>query len=333
MQARYMHKIDCTGADVLNELKHLKRYLETYNTVVLAVVTETWGSAPRRPGSIMVVGKDGTFEGSVSGGCVEGSVISEAQALFEPSSARIRTKELEFSVATEEAWQVGLACGGTIKISLFKLGNDALEAIDGAIFSMENRHFGALSVKDDTIGFTKTLDTEIVAQLEVSGENLVLPVTVSPKLVVVGAVHIAQHLSVMAQECGMLVQIIDPRQAFTDSRTFGAAEVTNDWPDDYFANKPVDAGTAVITLTHDPKLDDAALIATLESNAFYFGCLGSKKTNASRLKRLQEHGFGAETLAKINGPIGLDIDTSNPAEIAVSILAEVIQTWRQRVEV
>jgi xanthine dehydrogenase accessory factor len=152
----------------------------------------------------------------------------------------------------------------------------------------------------------------------------------NPRLrcIIVGAVHIAQPLARMASIAGYLVTVVDPRTAFASDERFPDVALSTEWPDDALATLKLNRRTAVITLTHDPKLDDPALAAALRSDAFYIGALGSKKTHAARLKRLQALGFGEAELARIHGPVGLDIGAISPAEIAVAILAQVTQVLR-----
>lgn len=148
------------------------------------------------------------------------------------------------------------------------------------------------------------------------------------RLVVVGAVHIAQPLARMAAMAGYAVAVIDPRSAFASSERFPGVELSTEWPDEAMARLKPDRRTAIVTLTHDPKVDDPALVAALRSSAFYVGALGSKKTHAARLKRLADAGFKDTDFARIHGPVGLDIGAVSPAEIAVSILAQITATLR-----
>jgi xanthine dehydrogenase accessory factor len=160
--------------------------------------------------------------------------------------------------------------------------------------------------------------------LEIDGSNCFISVHNPPlDMVIVGAVHIAQLLVPMAALAGYGVRVIDPRTAFATAERFPGAALSHDWADDALAREPLGARSALIALTHDPKLDDPALSAALRSNCFYIGALGSKKTHAGRLARLKAHGFSDSELARIRGPIGLDIGARTPAEIAISILAEV----------
>jgi xanthine dehydrogenase accessory factor len=146
----------------------------------------------------------------------------------------------------------------------------------------------------------------------------------------VGAVHISQALAPMAQALGHKVLIVDPRGAFAAGPRFAGFEVDNRWPDEALADWKPDSASAVVTLTHDPKLDDVALAAALRSDAYYVAALGSRKTHASRLERLAAQGFGPEALARIHGPAGLDIGAANPGEIALSVAAQMTAAWRKR---
>lgn len=308
---------------MINIFPSLLTELAAGRPAALAVVTSTWGSAPRREGSLMLVREDGSFEGSVSGGCVEGTVIAEAQALLskgEPS------KKLEFAVSNGDAFAVGLACGGTIRISIFTLDGDAAPIVAATLAAIKRRESGVLafSYHDSPPSFGPAPSPK----LEQLDDTLSLPVVPRPRLEIIGAVHIAQALAPMATRCGFEVTVIDPRASFIEAREFEGAAIISDWPDEYLSKHPLDGASALVTLTHDPKLDDAALHPALNSPAFYIGSLGSRKTNAARLERLEAAGISQKDLARIHGPVGLNIGSSTPEEIAVSILAEIIQCLR-----
>jgi len=169
--------------------------------------------------------------------------------------------------------------------------------------------------------------------VEIDGESWFVHQFNSPlRMIVVGAVHIAQALVPMAAASGYAVTVVDPRRAFASDARFPNVAVSTDWPDTAMRELAPDRRTAVVTLTHDPKLDDPALQVALESDAFYIGSLGSRKTHAARLERLTEHGFSADVLDRIHGPIGLNIGASSPAEIAISVLAQVTSHLRQKAE-
>jgi len=284
----------------------------------LAVVTRTWGSAPRGVGSLMAIAEDGRFEGSVSGGCVEGTVIAEANQLTKTGGHKL----LSFSVSSEQAWEVGLACGGEIEIMVIALSGDVPAASQTLLEALDARQTGQLQF-DLTSGAFAFEAGPAPEAMAVGDTGLLLPVQPKHRLVIIGAVHIAQHLAPMARDAGYDVTVVDPRAAFTESRTFGGAHLVEDWPDELFARMQPDAHTAVVTLTHDPKIDDAALTPALASPAFYIGSLGSRKTHAARLERLAEKGFASEDLQRIHGPVGLNIGAKSPAEIAIAILAEI----------
>lgn len=270
--------------------------------------------------------------GSVSGGCVEGAVVIAAQDAVASGTAAL----LEFGVSDDEAFAVGLACGGTIKVLVEPVGSaipfDILEelvaaraarrpvAYEVSVAGGRPRLFGpetarlAERFRRDQSGLDDRLFTAI--------HNPPL------RLVIVGAVHIAQALAPMARLAGYDVHLVDPRPAFAAAARFPGDAILEDWPDDALAGIGLDQRTAVVTLTHDPKLDDPAIIAALRSDVFYLGCLGSSRTHAKRVSRLTEAGFSMAEIARIRGPVGLRIGAVGPGEIAVAILAEVTERLR-----
>ncbi|AHD09081.1 XdhC family protein [Phaeobacter gallaeciensis] len=299
----------------------------------LATVVETWGSAPRRTGSQLAVASDGRIEGSVSGGCVEGAVILAAQEAI----ASGRHQVLEFGVSDEDAFAVGLACGGTIRILVEPIGGTLAEDTLAALVAARAERRAVSYVVDldsgaghlDVDGHTdrKRLDKSGV---EADGKTFVAVHNPPLRLIVVGAVHIAQALVPMARIAGYDPVIIDPRAAFASAERFPGETLVEDWPDEAIAALGLDGRTAVVLLTHDPKIDDPALEAALRSECFYIGALGSTRTHAKRITRMQEAGFTEDTLQRIHGPIGLDIGAAGPAEIAVSIIAEMTAVLRGR---
>ncbi|MDO6521027.1 XdhC family protein [Shimia thalassica] len=298
---------------------------------VLATVVQTWGSAPRRIGAQMVVSGDGQIEGSVSGGCVEGAVMVEALEALEEGKARL----LEFGVSDGDAFAVGLACGGTIKVLVEPIGKVLDEAVLGQLVQARSERRPVAYVCDISSG-GGTLVTEGYEDrfrmdrsgLEEDGSFVAIH---NPPLrvVIVGAVHIAQAFVPMARIAGFDPILVDPRSAFGSEARFPGEEILEDWPDEAMERIGLDTRTALVLLTHDPKLDDPALHIALASGTFYIGALGSKRTHASRVARLIDAGFSADQIARIHGPVGLDIGASNPAEIAVSILSQMLQVLRK----
>ena len=293
----------------------------TGTEMALAIVLKTWGSSPRQPGSMMLIREDGHLVGSVSGGCVEGAVIVGSRQIMKEN----KTEVMEFGVADEDAWSVGLSCGG--KISVFVCPRNRIE--EGLFQKLCN-------VKNSRESIILECDTQkgsisIINDKATENENVFnIKVTAKPRLLIVGAVHISQHLIPMAKEAGFDVLLIDPRSHFGTSERFPEVEVSNDWPDEALKKIKLSDKDCLVTLTHDPKIDDPALQIALASPLFSICCLGSKRTHAARKNRLLNSGITEQQFDRIHGPRGLDINAKTPAEIAVSILAELIKDWRGR---
>lgn len=329
---------DTLVARDLEVLKQAVTWRRAGRRVALATVVETWGSAPRNVGSHLAIRDDQHFVGSVSGGCVEGAVIRAVESL--PPGQGVM---LEYGVSNDQAWEVGLACGGRIRVWLQDLAStevvsaavDALERRAPAVlvFSLSSSTLTLVDSRHPSLGTaaTEALRTDRPRLVEdEAGEHFLRPLTPSKRLYVIGAVHIASALVPMARLADWEVTLVDPRRGFAAAEKWPGVEVIVDYPDDAFAQLGLDARTAVVALTHDPKIDDCGLDAAMSSGVLYIGALGSKKTHAKRLDRLREAGFSDDQLATIRGPIGLNIGASTPAEIAVSILAELTQVLRER---
>lgn len=284
--------------------------------VALATVIETWGSAPRRVGSHLAIREDGLFEGSVSGGCVEGDVVIEAQALLATGTG---SRRLDYGVADATAWNVGLACGGRITILLQRL------VPDGFPPALIDRLIAAAAAGD---AVSLTSDPETGRTVEGSDGAFVRSYPPPRRLAIIGAVHIAQALVPLAIGLGVTPCVIDPRSLFAADARFAGQALDRRWPDDALAEWRPNAASAVVALTHDPKLDDVALQAALGSSAYYIAALGSRKNHAARLERLAAAGFGPDDLKRIHGPAGLAIGAADPAEIALSIAAQMTAAWR-----
>jgi xanthine dehydrogenase accessory factor len=297
----------------------------------LATVVETWGSAPRRVGSQLAISGEGEIAGSVSGGCVEGAVVVEALDAIEAG----RPEMLEYGVTDDDAFAVGLACGGTIRVLVEPVGSVMPEEV---LANLVLAREGRVPVAYVT-GMTARRRLEREGHearfrmdrsgFEEDGETFVAIHNPPLRLIVVGAVHIAQALVPMARIAGFDPVVIDPRESFASEARFPGETVLDDWPDEGLRALGLDARTALVLLTHDPKLDDPALGEALRSEVFYIGALGSTRTHAKRVARLTDAGFSEVEIARIHGPIGLDIGAAGPAEIAVSILAQMTQVLRK----
>jgi xanthine dehydrogenase accessory factor len=286
--------------------------------MAIATVIATWGSAPRPRGSHMLVHEDGRFEGSVSGGCIEGEVLHAAAQTI----ADGRTRKLEFGVADESAWAVGLPCGGNIAILVQPVSDEGFAPTLFEHIAEARGRGEALTVVTDFASGQSHIGEE-------AGEGLFANRYTPPRrLLIVGAVQIAQSLESIARELDVAPVLIDPRGRFLTKERFPGVVLDDRWPDEAIAARQPDAATAVVTLSHDPKIDDPALIAALASPAAYVAALGSKRSHAKRLERLAAAGVSDEALARIDAPAGLAIGAQGPAEIALSIAAGMIQAFR-----
>ena len=297
----------------------------------LATVVETWGSAPRRVGSQLAVSGAGEIEGSVSGGCVEGAVVAEALDAIEDGKPVM----LEYGVSDGDAFAVGLACGGTIRVLVEPVGSVLPEdLLQDLVIAREGRVPVAYVTGMTT---ARRLERDGHADrfrmdrsgFEPDGKTFVGIHNPPLRLLVVGAVHIAQALLPMARIAGFDPLLIDPRESFGSEARFPGETILHDWPDEGVRAFGLDTRTALVLLTHDPKLDDPALEQALASDCFYIGALGSTRTHAKRVERLTQAGFSEDQIARIHGPVRLDIGAASPAEIAVAILAEILRVLRR----
>ncbi len=302
----------------------------------LATVVQTWGSAPRPVGAQLAVSGEAEMTGSVSGGCVEGAVVAEALEALEDGRCRI----LEFGVSDDDAFAVGLACGGTIRVMVEPVGvgtgisAELLEAVSDARAARRG-----IAVETDTNTWSRRLlgydDLPARFDADQSGFDADTPArfvqVVNPplRLAIIGGAHIAQPLCEIANSAGYDVTVIDPREAFASVTRFPGERLVHEWPDAALASHGLDHRTAVVTLTHDPKLDDPALASAIASPVFYIGALGSTRTHAKRVSRLTDAGFTDSQIARIDAPIGLDIGARSPAEIAIAVMAELTERLRR----
>ena len=287
----------------------------------------------------MVVAADGRFEGSVSGGCVEGEVIAEAEDIL----ADGKPKTLTFGVADETAWQVGLPCGGQIKVFIERLDKASGPALlDRAIDARSHRR-GLLIKTRLNDGHREFFDREnhgdeAVQQHLASGESelqeapngeIFLHTLVPPaRVLIIGATHIGQILAQLVKLAGYEVMVIDPRTAFAAETRFPGIRLDTEWPQDTIPKIGLDPYTAVVALAHVGHIDDEALKLAMRSECFYVGALGSKRNHAKRMQRLKEAGFSDAEIGRINSPIGINIGAQSPPEIAIAIMAQLVLALR-----
>ncbi len=317
-------------------------WIQEGRQAAMACVTQTWGSAPRPVGSLLAINDQGAFVGSVSGGCIEGEVVTQALGLMRHKSF----KNLKFAVSDDQAMGAGLACGGQVSVHVFYLSEETQANLNQVLECADQKTEVALvinlssgQITSLTTGGSDPASPEMAGLIE-KGTNRVIATDgqadlflrsfLPPlRLLIVGAVHIAQALSVIASQTGYAVTLIDPRDGWASPARFPGFQIDRRMPGDALSDLAPDQRTAVVALCHDPKLDDPALVIGLKSKSFYLGALGSRKNHGGRLQRLASYGFDDQQLARIRGPIGLDIGATTPAEIALSVLAEMTKTLRK----
>jgi xanthine dehydrogenase accessory factor len=308
-----------------------------------AVLVNAFGSSPRQPGATLLVGDDGRMAGSVSGGCVEGAAFTEVGRARRDGLARL----IRYGISDETAWDVGLACGGTIDVLIEPtIRPEVMEAaqltatdrrpravivglpeVDGSNPPGEAlRSYGDVPLPAE---LARAVDAAIAeessAVLDVGGENLFVEVFVpAPRLVIVGAVHVAAPLVDYARTLGYHTVVIDRRETFVAGQRLAADQTVIDWPEDAAEAIGLGPDDAVAILSHDPKLDEPAIIEALRRGCRYVGAIGSRKTQADRRQRLLAAGLTSDQLDRLHGPIGLDLGGRDPAEVALAIIAQVI---------
>jgi xanthine dehydrogenase accessory factor len=303
----------------LNVLRQVVAWRLDGRGVVLATITRTWGSAPRPVGSLVAVRDDGQIAGSVSGGCIEDDLIAKVR---EGSLTRTRPELLSYGVGAEEATRFGLPCGGTLELMLEPL-SDASQ-IEALLARLDRGERVQRELDLATGAVTLNRPTGAADVLQLTATQLITPHGPQWRLLVIGAGQMTQYLANMALGLDYQVLICDPREEYADSFAVPGTELTREMPDDVVTRFAPDGHTAVVALTHDPKLDDLALMEALKSPAFYIGAIGSRVNQAKRKARLAEHfDVTPAQLARLHGPVGLNIGARTPPEIALAILAHM----------
>lgn len=313
-------------------LQTARNWLRSKHKMAIAIVLKTWGSAPRSTGSFMLVREDMHVEGSVSGGCVEADVIGSAKKAMETNQAFMHN----FGISNENAWQVGLSCGGEIRILVIPVTEKIfpLDVLERICNSHEKR---------DSIDVILTFDTEtqfhVSCHIPTKEESIqrnslyeknkfIWRFRPSWNLVIVGAGHISQKLAQLANILELAVNIVDPRSMFANNDRFPNVDIHVGWPQKILPKLHIDSQTALVTLTHDPKIDDPALSYALKTQAFYIGALGSRLSHEARCRRLKEG--GSTNITRIHGPAGLPLGGRHTSEIALSIMAEIVSKQYQQ---
>ncbi|MBI2756707.1 MAG: XdhC family protein [Chloroflexi bacterium] len=333
-------------------LPDIERWRAEGKQVAIATVVSAYGSAPRKAGSKMAISSAGEFVGSVSGGCVENDVVEHARQVLAEDAPRL----IPYGISDEMAFDVGLACGGQIEVFVQPFGRAfPLEKPVAFAFAIRGAALGKGLLSWDSgkhrgsLGLGEELDERVARDArallregrperrryaDVADGELEVFVDVypsQPTVVIFGGVHIGVSLASLARVVGFQVVVVDARGAWAnDDRFPGADEVHVQHADDYLRAHPLHSQSYVAVLSHDPKLDDPAILGALQSPARYVGAVGSPKTQAARRERLLAAGLSAEQVERLHGPIGLDLGAQTPEEIAVSILAEMVAARRGR---
>ena len=309
--------MDALDAEVLDAVA---RWQAQGDDVLLASVARTWGSAPRPVGAMMALATRGRIAGSVSGGCIEDDLLAKVAGGFRPG---LRPHLQTYGLNADEAHRFGLPCGGTLELVVERVTpRSGLDAMREAIGQ------GRLGVRelDLRTGVARVRNVTQPAAFDYSPTRLTVPFGPRWRIIVIGDGQLTQHLVTMAVPLGYRVVVCDPRDIHEVMRdAMGGAHVSHsrEMPDDLIARLRPDGHTAIVALTHDPKLDDMALLEALKSDAFYVGAIGSRRNQASRRERLAMFDLNAAQIARLHGPVGLPLGARTPPEIALAILAEI----------
>jgi xanthine dehydrogenase accessory factor len=280
-------------------------------------VVRTWGSSPRPEGATMAIRSDGLVVGSVSGGCIEDDLIA---AVREQGIIRTRPEVVTYGISADEAHRFGLPCGGTIQLVVEPLGPHS--RMEELLARAQRRELTRRTLDLETGAVTLSAAAP-EDQLQMAGGALVSVHGPRLRMLIIGAGQLSQFLAQIAVGLEYQVTVCDPREEYRGSWSLPGVDVVHAMPDDVVLDMKLDRRSAVIALTHDPKLDDLALMEALKTDAFYVGAIGSRVNNARRRERLREFDLSEEQIARLHGPIGIYIGSKTPYEIAVSILAEL----------
>ncbi|PXW24753.1 XdhC family protein [Paraburkholderia caballeronis] len=301
----------------LEVLKASIRWIDAGHRVLLVTVVKTWGSSPRPEGSMLVVRDDGVVAGSVSGGCIEDDLIDRVRR---HGVVDQKPQSVRYGISADEAHRFGLPCGGTIELVL-----EPLADARGLAALCQRVEAGELVARtlDMTTGVALLSAARTTDGVAFDGRRFVTIHGPRYRLLVIGAGQLSRYLCQIAAGLDYQVTVCDPRDEYTDVWDVPGTRLVRTMPDDTVLDMKLDERCAVIALTHDPKLDDLALMEALKTPAFYVGALGSRRNNAARRERLKEFDLSEAELARLHGPAGIYIGSRTPPEIAVSILAEV----------
>jgi xanthine dehydrogenase accessory factor len=301
----------------LQVLRSAAEWVKSGRRVVMATIIRTWGSAPRPIGALTAIRDDGLVAGSVSGGCIEDDMILQVRS---GELVKDKPATTKYGISAEEAKRFGLPCGGTLELVLEPLTRES--GIDELLARVERHELvmRRLDMKSGRVTIAPARSTDLL-----TFDGVTLATVHGPRwrLLIIGAGQLSTFLAQMAQGLDYQVTICDPREEYAEGWNVPGVELKRGMPDDVVTELNLDGHCAVVTLTHDPKLDDMALLEALKSPAFYIGAIGSRKNNDARRQRLAEFDLSQQEIARLHGPVGLKLGAKTPPEIAIAILAEM----------
>jgi len=306
-------------------IKQLSLWLEAGKQCWLCTIVSTFGSSPRPVGSLLACNEDGQYCGSLSGGCVEDDLRED---ILKGKLAKDKPERISYGVAVEDVLKLGLPCGGQLEVIVEPLNQGQTTIYQELAQAVADRKL-ITRIVDLKSGQAHLQDSKQNAALTITDDSMQHTYGSSFQLLLIGAVQVAYYLSEMAQGLDYEVAICDPRQELIDSFPKRDIELTQAMPDDWLRSKSIDQQTAIVALCHDPRIDDMALMQALQMDAFYIGAMGSAKTTEKRKERLQMLDIPAEQIHRLHAPVGLDIGSKTPPEIAIAILAELTQLRAQ----
>lgn len=301
----------------LEVLKTCAQWLQAGRKCQLVTVIKTWGSSPRPEGAMLAICADGQVVGSVSGGCIEDDLIARVR---NEGIVRVLPEIVTYGISADEAHRFGLPCGGTIQLALEPISEQSRIS---ELLQRLSQHELIARRLDLTSGAVRLEPAAAGMSLQVSGAALITIHGPRWRLLIIGAGQLSRFIASIALGMDYQVTICDPREEYRDGWQVDGVQLVHAMPDDLVLAMQLDSRSAVLALTHDPKLDDLALMEALKSRAFYVGAIGSRMNNAKRRERLKEFDLSDANLAKLHGPVGVYIGSKTPAEIAISILAEM----------
>jgi len=301
----------------LEVLKRSADWVDEGRRVLLVTVVKTWGSSPRPEGAMLAVREDGLVAGSVSGGCIEDDIVDRTRREGQKTT---KCEVVTYGVSADEARRFGLPCGGTIQLVLEPLTRES--GMRALLREIEAGHL-VMRRLDLASGYATLHPAQATDGLAFDGKTLRTVHGPRFRMLVIGASQLSKYLAQIAVGLDYHVTICDPRDEYTETWDIPGVTLVRTMPDDTVVAMDLDERCAVVALTHDPKLDDLALMEALKSKAFYIGALGSRANNAKRRERLTEFDLTEAQIARLHGPIGLYIGSRTPPEIAISILAEI----------